>query len=230
MKLPTVVVPEFEIEVPGMKEALKFRPFLVKENKILTLALEGGEVIDQVRAVQQVISNCCITEIAVDTLPLYQLQWIFIKLKSKSVGDVQSYILTCGKCENKINYDMDINDFKVYGNVEESKKKIEITEEAGIVFKYPSALKQANSANEKDEDLIYSCIEYIYNDQEVIYKDDITKEELTEWIDNLPVTMTEKIGEFFVDMPLLGHRLEYKCNECGNNNITAINGYEHFFV
>ena len=230
MKLPTVVVPEFEFEVPGMKEAVKFRPFLVKENKILTLALEGKEIKEQVKAVQQVVKNCSFGVINSEELPLYQLQWIFLKLKSKSVGDLQSFVLTCGHCDNKINYDMDINDFKIYGNIEDTSKKIEISESTGIVFKYPPAIIQANSSNIDDNTLLYECIDYIYDDQEVVKKEDITPEELTEWIEEMPLTFTEKVAGFFENMPLLGHKLEYKCNECENENVVAINGYEHFFV
>ena len=230
MKLPTVVVPEFEFEVPGMKKAIKFRPFLVKENKVLTLALESGEVEDQVRAIQQVVKNCSFGVIDSEELPLYQLQWIFLKLKSKSVGDLQSFVLACGHCEAKINYDMDINDFEIYGNTEENTKKVEITDTAGVVFKYPPALIQANSSNVDDNDLIYECIDYIYNDQEVVKKEDISVEELTEWIEGMPITFTEKVAGFFENMPLLGHRIEYTCNECEKQNVVAINGYEHFFV
>lgn len=230
MKLPTVVVPEFEFEVPGMKEAIKFRPFLVKENKVLTLALESGEVEDQVRAVQQVVKNCSFGVINSEELPLYQLQWIFLKLKSKSVGDLQSFVLTCGHCDAKINYDMNINDFEIYGDIEETDKKFEITDTAGIVFKYPPAMIQANSGNIDDNTLIYECIECIYSDQEVVTKEDISAEELAEWIEGLPLTFTEKIAGFFENMPLLGHRIDYKCNECEKQNVVAINGYEHFFV
>lgn len=230
MALPKVTVPEFELEIPGIKEKATFRPFLVKEHKLLTLALESGEIPDQVSAIKQVIKNCCNGKLKVEDLALYQLQWIFLKLKSKSVGDTQAFVLTCGGCQNKINYDMNLNDFEIAGNIEESSKKIELSADSGIVFKYPSASVQANSGNMKDEEVVYSCIDYIYDSEEVTRPEDISKEELMEWLDELPMNITEKIGNFFENIPALGHKVEYTCNECNTNNVVSINGYEHFFV
>ena len=230
MALPTITVPEFDLEVPGIKKSMKFRPFLVRESKILTLALEGGEVEDQVKAIQQVVDNCSFGKLNAKKLPLYQLQWIFLKLKAKSVGNTQDFILTCGNCENKINYTMDINDFEIIGNTDISNKKIEINESTGIVFKYPPANVQASSNNVEDDILIMNCIEYIYDEEEIIKAEDISPEELTEWLDTLPLEITQKIGSFFEEMPLMGHIVEYKCNECEKENKVAINGYEHFFV
>lgn len=230
MKLPEVVVPEFDIEVPGIEEPITFRPFLVKESKLLTLALEGGDILDQVRAVQQVVENCSKGKLKGRDLPLYQLQWIFLKLKSKSVGEVQSFTVTCGNCEGQMNYDMSLNEFEVYGNLEESSKKIEINESTGIVFKYPDALVQASSSQIQDSDLILKCIDYIYNEEELIQADEVDPKDLEEWINELPLEITKNIGDFFEQIPLLGHVLEYKCKECNKENRVVINGYDHFFV
>jgi len=230
MALPKVVVPEFDLEIPGIEEKVTFRPFLVKEHKILTLALESGDIAEQVSSIKQVIKNCCNGKLKVEELALYQLQWIFLKLKCKSVGDTQAFVLSCGGCQNKINYDMNLNDFKIFGNVEESSKKIELNEDSGIVFKYPSATVQANSGNIEDEEVVYGCIDYIYDSEEVTRPEDIPKQELIDWLDELPMNITEKIGSFFENIPALGHKVEYTCNECNTNNVVGINGYEHFFV
>jgi len=123
MALPIIDVPTFDLKVPGIKEKIKFRPFLVKENKILTLAAASEIIEDMYSACCQVIENCSFGELNSKDLAMYQIQWIFIRLRSKSIGDTQSFILSCGKCENKINYDMNLSDFEIVGDYETSEKK-----------------------------------------------------------------------------------------------------------
>lgn len=230
MGLPTIAVPEFDVDVPGLEKKITFRPFLVKEHKVLTMALESGEIETQVRAVQQVVESCCSSEIEVRELPLYQLQWLFLQIKSKSIGDTQQFVLTCGKCNHKTNYEMKIDDFKILGNTDVTQKRVDLDDNSGIVFKYPDALTQANLINIDDNKLLFNCIEYIFNDKEVIKPEDVGEEELTSWLDEMPISLSEKMSGFFDNIPLLGHTVEYNCTECQTPNTVGINGYEHFFV
>lgn len=228
MALPTIDVPTFELTIPGTEKNLKFRPFLVKENKLLTLAAES-DIVQQVSACEQVVVNCSFGELDPKDLAMYQLQWLFLQLRSQSIGSIQSYILKCGACEHQFNYEMDINDFKIVGNTETDTKKIELNPESGVVFKYPSAHVQAVTTNLSDIELLINCIEYIYTADEVIKPEDIDIKELTEWIEDLPLEVANEISAFFMQAPLLGHTVNFTCSKCEEKNQVVINGYEHFF-
>jgi hypothetical protein len=229
MALPAIDVPTFELTIPGIKNAQKFRPFLVKEDKLLTLAVAGEDVRDMLLACQQVVSNCCMGDIDVNSLAMYQLQWIFLRLKGKSIGNVQTFTLQCGGCQDRINYDMDIEDFVIQGNTEESIKKIEITDTTGIVLKYPSAEIEASESKLTDIDLLINCIEYVYDAEEVTYPKDVESSELLSFIESLPLDVYKQAADFFATLPVLTHQVDYECKKCETPNSISINWYEHFF-
>ena len=229
MGLPVIDVPTFELSIPGIKKALKFRPFLVKEDKLLTLAVASEDYKEMFNTCKQVVSNCCMEDIDVNSLAMYQLQWTFLKLKGRSVGNLQSFTLKCGDCEDMINYDMDINDFEIKGNTEESSCKVEINESAGFVLKYPSAELEIEEADLTDVELLINCIEYVYTDEEVTYPKDVEVSELIKFVEDLPLDVYQKCSEFFATLPILTHDINYKCVKCEKENTIVINGYEHFF-
>lgn len=229
MALPKIDVPTFNLNIPGTNKSFKFRGFLVKEEKILTLAVAGEELQEMFLACKQVVSNCCLDDLDVSELSMYQLQWIFLQLKGKSIGTVQSFTLQCGGCQDRINYDMNIEEFEVIGNTEESTKKIEINENSGIVFRYPSADVEAAESELTDVELLVNCIKYIYTEEEVTYPKDEELKDLLEFVENLPLDIYKKAGEFFSEVPTLGHKVEYTCKKCETENVLVINGYEHFF-
>jgi len=229
MALPVIDIPTFTVQVPGIKNKLKLRPFLVKENKILTLAASSESTEDMYSACCQIIENCSFGELNAKELAMHQLQWIFLQLRSKSIGETQSFVLSCGKCESKTNYDMNLSEFKITGNSEISEKKIELSDTAGIVLKYPSAEVQMKKDELEDIELLLNSISYIYQSEEVIRPEEETVEELTEFVSNLPISIFNEAAEFFKNIPTLTHEISYNCNECGTKNEILINGYEHFF-
>jgi len=229
MALPVIDVPTFELDVPGIKGKIKFRPFLVKENKILTLATASEETADMYSACCQVVENCSLGKIEAKSLAMYQLQWIFLQLRSKSVGNIQSFILSCGKCEGQINYDMDLTEFQVIGDPEIVEQKIELSEDTGIMLKYPSAEVQMNEKELTDIEILLNSIDYVYQGEEIIKPEEETIEEMIEFIDSLPISVLEEAAKFFQNIPSLIHKVDYTCTECDTKNTTVINGYEHFF-
>lgn len=229
MALPVIDVPTFELEIPGTKKALKFRPFLVKEDKLLTLAVASEDYKEMFNTCKQIVSNCCMEDIDVDSLAMYQLQWTFLRLKGRSVGNLQSFTLKCGNCEDMINYDMDIDDFEIRGNTEQSSRKIEINETTGLVLKYPSAELEIEEADLTDIELLINCIEYVYTDEEVTYPKDVEVSELVKFVEDLPLDVYKKSSDFFATLPILAHDINYKCVKCEEENTIVINGYEHFF-
>lgn len=229
MALPVIDSPTFELEIPGIENKYKFRPFLVKEDKLLTLASASEDFKEMVNACMQVVQNCCLDTLDVKNLAMYQLQWIFLKLKSKSIGDLQSFSLKCGSCDDILNYEMDINDFKIIGDTEKNEKIIKITESTGICLKYPSIELQASETELTDIDLLLNCIDYIYNEEEVIKPSEESPEEVLNFVESFPLDVYEEITVFFANIPTIGHTIEYDCRNCETKNRILINGYEHFF-
>lgn len=229
MALPVIDVPTFDIEIPGIKGKITLRPFLVKENKILTLATASEEPDEMYRACCQVVENCSFGKVDTKKLAMFQLQLIFIKLREKSIGNTQEFSLKCGKCEDMIAYEMKLSDFELVGDTETKEKKLEINDEVGIVLKYPSAEVQLSEKELSDAEILLNSIEYIYNGEESTRPEEETAEEMLEFIDSLPLSALNEAAEFFSKMPALVHNIEYKCNKCETNNKILINGYDHFF-
>lgn len=230
MGLPVIDVPSFKLTIPGTKKTYKFRPFLVKENNILTQAVASENITDQFNATRQIVGNCCMGDIDVEALPLYQLQWIFLELKSRSVGEDQDFILTCGDCEAKINYQMKVTGFEISDLKEKNTKTVMLNDQSGIVFKFPSAETHIQASELSDMELLVKCIDNIFTEDEVMQVEDISLEELNEFIERCPVKPMNEAIEFFSKVPTLVHIKEFNCSECGKENRVAINGIEHFFA
>lgn len=230
MALPIITSPTFMLEVPSTKEEFKFRPFLVKEEKILTLASESNVTEDMVHACQQIVSNCSFGELDVANIPMFDLQWIFLQLRSKSVSDIQAFTLICGTCTANLPWEVNLNEFKLSGLDTMPDKKVVLDDTTGMILKYPSATTIAKADNISDADLILECIESIYTEEEVWQSKDVTHEELADFIDQLPLGSLSSISEFFESVPVLEHTIEFKCPKCESDNSVSINGYEHFFV
>jgi|TARA_R110002050_G_scaffold296197_1_gene455874 hypothetical protein len=226
--LPKIETPILKFELPSTGETLRFRPFLVKEEKVLMLASEGKDINDMLQAAQQVVSNCCLEDINVEELTIFDLQMLFINLKSKSVGQEQDFTLSCGECKQNINYTLDLDSVKVQGLDNPIDNFIKVTDEVGILLKYPTT-KAVTTIIDDDAEIMRHCIEHIVSGEETLNPADETKEEMTEFIDNLPVAVYTQIKEFFINMPRVEHLIEFKCSACEKENVVLINGYEHFF-
>jgi len=229
MALPKIDVPKFDLTLPGTKETYEFRPFLVKENNILTQAAASEDILTQLKGVVQIVENCCMGNLKVESLPLYQIQWLFLQLKARSVGEEVDFILTCGECEAKINYQMNLNDYEIKGD-NSTTKKVMINEKSGLVFRMPDALTQVSAADLTDLEVIMRGIDHIFTDEEIIHIDDIEKEELVTFIEQLPLQVIKDANEFYSNVPVLMHIKEFNCSKCNTENRVLINSIEHFFA
>ena len=230
--LPKIETPIHEFTVPSTGEVKKFRPFLVKEEKVLMLASEGGEYKDMISACEQIVSNCSLEDIDVSELSVFDLQHLFMRLKEKSTGDTQEFTLVCGGCKEQINYTLQLADVKVHGLDERPDKIIKINDDVAIELQYPNARVILNLEQDGDDTAIVNhCLVKVFSGEEILYIKDETPENINEFVDNLPLDVFEKIQEFFSKMPRVEHVVEYKCHkeECGFDNRISINGYEHFF-
>ena len=229
MALPEIITPTFTIVIPGIKKPVKYRPFLVKEEKLLILASESETLSERVSACSQVVENCTFGLYNDKNLTMYQLQYLFLKIKAKSVGTIQEFNLTCGSCSSSMRYEMNIEDYKIYGEVDTTKKEFKINDEVSLVIRYPTAEYQGKVDILTDTEIVINCIDHIVNGEEVIDPKDETLGNMLAFIENLPIKLMQDIGEFLTTIPVLGHEISFTCKTCGKDNYVGINGYEHFF-
>lgn len=230
MALPLLSTPEYDIEVPSTKETITIRPFLVKEEKILLTALEGGDEKEIVKSIKQVMKNCILSDVEIDNLSFFDFEYIFLMMRSKSVGDVIELNLEhhCGQT-NKVS--IDINSIQVQFS-DKHTDTIKLNDEISIKMKYPTIsntdmFTDTNDVNKVFE-IVETSVDYIY-DSETVY-DEFTKEELKSFLESMDKDQLEKIMDFFNTMPSLEHEIEYTCTNCGEVQKYILRGISDFFM
>ncbi len=209
MPLPKLVTPEYELILPTTKEKIKYRPFLVKEEKILIMAMETEDQKQMINAVKTIIKNCTTLKRKVDDLPTFEIEYIFLKIRSKSVGEISSVTLTCpddGVTEVTTDINLDEIEIKI---PEDHESKIQIDDNIGVVMKYPSldTFVKTNFTTdvgaETAFDLTADCIAQIFTADEVWETKDVPKKEVMEFIESMDNKQFQKIQKFFETMPKL---------------------------
>ena len=230
MALPLLSTPEYDIEVPSTKEPITIRPFLVKEEKMLLTALEGGDEKEIVKSIKQVMKNCILSDVEIDNLSFFDFEYIFLMMRSKSVGDVIELNLEhhCGQM-NKVS--IDINSIQVQFS-EDHSDTIKLNDDISIKMKYPTIsntdmFTDTNDVNKVFE-IMETSIDYVY-DSETVY-DEFTKEELKSFLESMDKDQLEKIMNFFNTMPSLEHEIEYTCTNCGEVQKYILRGISDFFM
>ena len=230
MSLPKVETPIFETTVPSTGEKVKFRPFLVKEEKILMLASESEEFKDMITACGQIIENCTFDKLDATKLAMFDMQDLFIRIREASIGSTQEFNLICGECKKSTKYEMELKDLTVKGLDSLPDNEVKVGEEFIIKMRYPRALDVVAEDKQSDIDTIANCIESIITEEEEVCIYDVTKEELQEFVENLPVESFGEMREYLRAIPILTHNIDFTCPHCGAEQIININGYEHFFA
>ena len=228
MALPKIDTPRFNGTIASSGNEVTFRPFKVKEEKILMMASEGGEYKDMVNACAQIVSNC-VEELNAYELPIFDLQDLFIQIRSKSDGALANFKLTCGNCEKSIPYEMDLTEFKITGLEDRPDNVIQVSEDMVVKLRYPNAAMASVIDELDDAVLVAKCIEHIVDGEETINVEEEPIEDVVEFVEDLPIDTFDKIKKFFENMPMMEHIVEYKCPHCEHENRISINGYEHFF-
>ena len=213
--LPKLDTPTYRLTLPSTKKEIQYRPFLVKEQKLLMMAQESEDDNQVIDMVSQVVSACTFEKIDVNTSPMFGIEYIFLQIRGKSVGEKIDLNITCPDDEKtSVPVQVDINDISVLMS-EEHNNEIDITNDIKMVFRYP-LLKDVKGipSNTKEVDLIFhllnSCIESIQHGDETYNRVDINEKELTEFIDSLTGEQFERITDFFQTMPKLRHVIPVK--------------------
>ena len=233
MTLPTMNIPTYELEVPSTKKKLAYRPFLVKEEKILLMAMEEDKESQLNRALKQVVNNCTFEKIKVDKLPLFDLEYIFLRIRAKSVGEVTKLSLLCqDDGETYVPVEIDLEEIEVEFQ-EGHTTKIELTEDVGIIMSYPTFefldLNIADADVNTLFNLIGNSIHQIYEGETVHERADFNKKELKTFLESLTSEQFKKVQNFFETMPRLRHTLEIENPKTKVTNTVVLEGLNAFF-
>jgi len=236
MALPKLTTPTYELEIPSTDEKIKYRPFLVKEEKILMMAMESKKNADIVQAVKDIVKECTFSKIDISIMPMFDVEYIFLQIRSKSVGEVSKLKLLCpddGK--TYADCEVDLNDVKVQVD-EEHTNKIELDNGVGIIMKYPtidsfreSGIQDINATNMLE--VISTCILQIYEDsgKKTFDPKDQTKKELTDFIEQLNTKQFKEVQKFFDTMPKLKHTIKVKNPKTKKESDIVLTGLNDFF-
>ena len=243
MALPKIDVPIHEMKLISNGKTIRFRPFTVKEEKLFLMANEGGDLESIIGAIKQVVNNCIVDDIDISTLPVFDIENIFLNLRARSVGEQISLKYRCNndvtdaegthKCGNLVPIEFNLLEVEL-PKMPKDNGKIMITDKLGIMMKYPSlSLLETYSEVTTIEavlDLAIGCIDFIYDGEQIYYAKDSTKEELQEFVEGLQSKDLAKIKDFFDTMPKIETTLKFKCNKCSHEEDIKIEGIESFFV
>ena len=241
MPLPKISTPTYELVLPSTGKTIKYRPFLVKEEKILILALESQSTKEITNAIKQVLKDCIVTKgIKVEALPTFDIEYIFLNVRGKSVGESLDLIITCGDDgETQVPVTVFIDQIKVEEDPEH-KRDIQLDTDLVLRMKYPSldqfiktnfdfSSEQSSSNIERSFDIIASCIDVIFNAEESWSAADSTKKELIDWIETLTPNQFKEIEKFFDTMPRLSHTVKVINPKTKVESEVVLEGLTSFF-
>lgn len=234
MALPKIDKPLFDLKVPSLDTSIKARPFVVKEEKILLTAQQSGTEKDIVLAIKQVLQNCIVDPtFDTDTLTTFDLEYMFLKLRARSVSNIIEVSYRDNDDNKVYEFEIDLDTVEMLQD-KPTNNKIMINDEVGIVMKFPSVtvlegVPEEVSATDLVEYLVRSCIDQVFDADEVYLASEQTTEELLEFIDSLDIETFNKIREFFDSLPQLYHKLEYT-NSNGDARTIELTTLNDFFT
>jgi T4 bacteriophage base plate protein len=239
MPLPKISTPTYEVELPSTGETIQYRPFLVKEEKVLVIALESEDTKQITNAIKTVIKNCILTKgVKVETLPTFDIEYLFLNIRGKSVGEEIEVNVICPDDEQTTTtVKIDLDSIKVQKN-EDHTNKIKVDKNIMMEMKYPS-LEQFiknnfdfTDANAMDQsfELIASCIDKIYTEDEVWSTSDVTKKELNEFLEQMNSSQFKEIEKFFETMPKLSHKVKVTNPKTQVESEVVLEGLASFFA
>jgi len=236
MALPKIAAPKYNLVVPSTGEEINYRPYLVKEEKVLMLAMESKDQNQQINALKDVITGCTEGKIKADKLSIFDLEYIFLKLRSKSVGEHSDIMVKCNHCEAKNSISINLEEVEVSGDLQKE-SNIKLTDTVGVILKYPTVKGfQRTLGKDKNKDnieqvmsTITSMIDSIYDEEEVYMAENESEKALVEFLESLTSDQFKKITDFMTNMPKLSHDISFDCESCKENNQVVIEGLQNFF-
>lgn len=238
MALPVIATPTYELKVPSTDQIIKYRPFLVKEEKALLIAQYTETESTMIASLKSVIEACTFNKVKVEELALFDIEYIFTQIRAKSIGEVISLVYKCAHCDDpkaKMTINIDITTIEVK-KPEGHSKTIPLFGDIGVVMKYPS-IETINKFDNLDYNNIESifevvceCVDYIYSGEEIFSSKEQPKADMQEFINNLTQEQFKEVRKFFESMPKLQHAIEFTCPVCKERNTSVLEGLDNFFL
>jgi len=236
MALPKLTTPTYELEVPSTDEKIKYRPFLVKEEKILMIAMESKDNAQIIEAVKDIVSTCTFDKLKIATMPMFDVEYIFLNIRAKSVGEISKIRLLCPD-DNKTwaTAEVDLTEVKVQVN-DDHTNKVDLGEGKGLILTYPTidlfkdtGIETISASNMID--LIGTCVLQIFEDDgETVYEaKDQTKKEMNDFIEQMNTKQFTEVQKFFDTMPKLKHTIKLKNPKTKKMNEITLSGLNDFF-
>ena len=239
MPLPKIATPTYELELPSTGDTIKYRPFLVKEEKLLVIALESEDTKQITTAIKSVIKSCVLTKgIKVEQLPTFDIEFLFLNIRGKSVGEELEVNVICpDDGETQVPVTINLDDIQVQKS-EEHNRQVKLDDNLMMEMKYPSLEQFIKSnfdfseGNQMDQSfqLIGTCIDKIYSEEEVWAAADCTKKEVNDFLDSMNSSQFKGIEKFFETMPKLSHTVTVKNPETKVESEVVIEGLASFFA
>ena len=225
--------PKYQLTIPSSGKKVKYRPYLVKEEKILLTAVEMGNFTTMINAIVDTIKACVQEDVKVDDLSTFDIEYMFLKIRGKSVGENINIKGGCTECSAQNDISINIDDI----NIEKSKqdKKVQLTDQVSLILKYPSYTDISSSMNNDDEDLNFAfemslnVIDSIQTENENIKASDVERSELRDFVESMSSAQYAKITNFISEMPSLKHEVKFKCTSCEADNTIVLEGINDFF-
>lgn len=229
MALPVISTPKFELALPSDGSKISFRPFLVKEEKILMMAVESDDQVEMGKAVCKIVNDCVDQDIDASNLPIFDLEYLFLNLRGKSVGETVDLKMKCEHCDSENLVRVDLTDLPIF-RPDGHEPKVELTDTVGMVMRCPSFVQVSEAEGNKDPlALIYKCIDYVYDDKMVYKSSEVTEADLSNFIDGLNHKQLESVNQFFETMPRIEKEITFKCTSCKKKNKMVLKGLQDFF-
>ena len=233
MPLPKIDMPTYELKLPSNGQKVKYRPFTVKEEKILLIAQESKDSEQIINAIKQIVNNCLL-EGTIDDLALVDLEYTLIMIRSKSIDNLVKFEIEDPDTEEKITLELDLTNVKIE-RPEGHTNKIEVSDQYTLFLKYPSAddffglLDDTKSESEKNYNIMISCLDKLASSEDVYDFRDFTRKEIEDFVESLHNNVVKQIKSFFDTIPKVRHEVEYK-NKNGENKTFVIQGTQTFFM
>ena len=237
MALPLANVAKYELVLPSQQKTIQYRPFLVKEEKVLLMAMESGESKEMIAAIKEIVKSCTFGEMNAEDYPMFDIEYVFLQIRSKSVGEKTKLKILCpddGKTYAET--EIDLSKIEVYVDDDHSPNiMIDEDRKLGVVMRYP-ALKDVDSDTlqgdiniQKTYKMITNCIDQIYEDEKVYLRKDTSDKELQEFVDNLSAEQMQKLSKFYNTMPRLEHKVTVKNPKTEVESEVTLKGLASFF-
>lgn len=236
MPLPVLETPTYELTVPSTKKKVKFRPFLVKEEKVLMIAQETKDQKTIINAMKEIIKACTFDNLEPDTLTMYDLEFIFLKLRAKSVGETVELQLPCEECDKRHPIDINVDNIKIKYPKKKLASTIKLNDEVGVNLRH-AQIKDFDSFQTSDDaaitddmmSILRISIDSIFDSNQTYHHSEVTPKELDTFIESLSRKQVDQMVEYLENIPKVREEIGFKCDSCGKENIHVIEGTEAFF-